>query len=173
MFFQALKKKVKVFLFDEMNGWRELKTSLEYSKSDKIWYLKLGNERIPAPENVMSLGIGNKLFVMRKGLNSYSFLNMKNKAVGTDPTEVPVPPSELYTQITKAAMRLERMKSTMERMLPIIFMAIGVITIGVFIAIVWSSTASSLQEISKNFAIAMEKLESVIAAKNQTSIPAR
>lgn len=171
MFFNMLKKKIICHVYDKINGWKEFKTNIEYDKNGKIWLLKIQNEKIPVPENVLNLSVNGRIFVVRKGLNSYSFLDLANP-ISLEPKEIEVPPTELYTQITKAAMRLERMKSTLEKILPIILMVIALVGVGIFIAVVWSSVANSLNEISKNFALAMEKLEKIVSS-NVTLIPAR
>lgn len=172
MFLDLFKKKVVCHLYDNISGWKEVKTSIKYSKNDKMWFLYLGKEKIPAPENIFNLAINGRLFLVRKGPNYYTFLDLNNPIDFKEIKEVDVPPSELYTQLVKATMRLERMKGMLEKFIPIIMVVIALIAVGIFIAIVWNSVAGSLSEISKNFATAMERLAEIEKAKNMT-VPVR
>jgi hypothetical protein len=87
-------------------------------------------------------------------------------AAGHEPRVYDITPSDLYTALVKAEMRRERMKSTMEKLLPIVMVVIAMIGIGIFLAIVWSTTANSMKEISVNFDSAMKALQNLTTEQN-------
>jgi hypothetical protein len=164
--FGQLKKKVKVVYMEEGEPATTFDTHIIYKKDEKKWYLKLKKEEIPCPENVFNFLYGNCLFVVRKGLNEYSFADMKKFISEGKIEEYTIPPHEFYTAILNAQLRAERMKTNLEKILPIAIMIITLIGVGVFIAIVWSTTGQNMAQISANFDSAMKVLQNLTMEQN-------
>lgn len=163
MFLDLLSKKVNVFFREKGElKFRKIKGKLKYDRKEKKWYLKFGNENLPAPENIYDYMFCDNIIVVRTGANTYQFLNPYTNDP-SEPDKYTIPPEDIYTATIKATMRLERMKGMLERFLPIIFVVIAAIGIAIFFVIIWSNVAQSLEKISENFAQAMKSLENVIA----------
>jgi hypothetical protein len=167
MVFDLFKKKVRVNLFlKETNNFVTLDGKIKYDKKDKMWFLQIKKEKIPVPQNIWDFVIDKNIYMIRTGTDQYAILNVKNIATGHEPQVYDITPSDLYTALVKAEMRRERMKSTMEKLLPIVMVVIAMIGIGIFLAIVWSTTANSMKEISMNFDSAMKTLQNLTMEQN-------
>jgi hypothetical protein len=166
--FDFFKKKVRVNLYlKETGNFILLNGAIKYDKKDKLWFLRVNKEKIPVPQNIWDFVIDKNLYLIRTGTDQYAILNIRNIASGHNPIVYNISPSDLYTALVKAEMRRERMKSSWERMLPIIMMVIALVGVGIFIAIVWSSTGNSLKDISVNFDSAMKILQNLTLEQNQ------
>lgn len=174
-FKSAFKKPIICHVYDKVSGWRKYKTCIEYDKRDKMWFLKLEHEKIPVGEYIFDLTFNGELIVKRTGPNTYEFLDIRELDKKQSIETLVVPPSELYSAMVKAQARFERMRGTMEKLLPIVMVSIVVIIIGIFIAIVWSSVGDNMVKISENFKVAMASLEEAMKYRNATAppIPAR
>lgn len=167
LFETAFKRPVNVFFYEKGRGWEKIKTTITYDKDNKKWFLKIKKDKIPCPENIFDLITCNTLILLRVGPNEYRFVNLKVLGERQEPEIYRIPPDELYEAIKRAEMRRERMKSFWERFMPIILLVIAFIAIGIFIAIVWSSTGEKITKISENFAEAMKVLQNITETQTQ------
>jgi hypothetical protein len=165
-----LSRKINIVLYEKNQPPQTLKGKLYYDKKIKTWYVAFGGENVPAPENVSRFIINNTLHLEKVGTNSYSYLDFnefiqRDKQLKTAKTDID--PAQIYSSIVKAQTRLERNKSALEKIIPIVMIIIALIGVGIFIAIVWSSTGQNMLEISKNFNEATKTLASLIEKQNQ------
>jgi hypothetical protein len=161
MFAPLFSKKYEIFLYEKNQGWKRLKGKLKYIKEEKAWELQFGGEKIPVGEDIFSYIFDkNKLIIRREGPNQYLIIN-PNTASPEGLEAKLVPPEEIAKALIRAVERRERLKGFWEKNLPIITMAIALIIIGVFIAIVWSTTGESMKTISTNFKGAMDVLQNI------------
>lgn len=186
--YNPFEKKLTIFVFD--NGWKKTKGKIKYEKSEKRYYIVFGKEKIPAPEDYNNYVFLDCLFIVRTKLSGYRLLkpttlqfqevtdNQGNKIavpiLGTDvdPSFAAfetreIEPSDIYGAILDAEMRKERMKTTLDKLLPVIMMVIALVGIGIFIAVVWSSVGGNLAEISKNLNEMSLRLENVTIKLNE------
>jgi hypothetical protein len=161
MFDSLFSKKYEIFLYEKNQGWKKFKGRLKYLIEEKAWELQFGGEKIPVGEDIFNYIFDkNKIIIRREGPNQYLIINPN--AVSPEGLEAKVvPPEEIAKQLIRAVERRERLKGFWDRNLPIITMATALIIIGIFIAIVWSSTGESMKTISANFKGAMDVLQNI------------
>ncbi len=160
IFSKLFSKKVTVNLYEKGFGWRKIKGKITYDRDIKKWFLEFEKERLPVTEKIFSSVFNNEIIVIRYGPNSYSILEIYPDK--KEPKEESYIKSEdIYEALTKAQLRYERLKSPIERFLPVVMIGIALIFVGIFIAIVWSSTGQQLNQISANFKDAMNVLQNI------------
>jgi hypothetical protein len=163
-------------LFEKNQGWRKIKATLTYLKDEQVWELRFGGERIPVGEDIFNyLFDKDKFIIWREGPNKYTFINpnlavaeefltgkpkTKKENVGI-PTAKGVEPEEIARALLRATERRERFKSFWEKNMPLLLMGVALVCVGIFIAIVWSSTGESFKTISANFKDAMQILNNI------------
>jgi len=161
MFGNLFHKKYTIFLYEKNQGWRKYKGILKYLKDENVWELHFGGEKIPVGEDIFNFIFDkDKLMIRREGPNRYLIINPNQVLAEGVPSRV-INPEDIARALTRAVERRERLKGFWEKNMPIVMMGIGLILVGIFIAIVWSSTANSLQEISQNFKEAMLVLNNI------------
>jgi len=161
MFNSLFSKKYDIFLYEKNQGWKRFKGKLKYLKEDKAWELQFGGEKIPVGEDIFNYIFDkNKLMIRRESPNQYLIINPNTASPQGLEAKV-VPPEEIAKALVRAVERRERLKGFWEKNLPIITMAVALIIIGIFIAIVWSTTGESMKTISANFKSAMDVLQNV------------
>lgn len=196
--FDPFKKKMTVYLYDK--NWYKLNGILRYDRNDKRFYIIFGKEKLPVTDEILNSIICDTLFIVRKGLNDYVILEphlveFVKQTVEKDGkmTEVIVPvfdkvtnpelisfttkeidPATIYGALLDAELRKERQKSNFERLLPILMMCIALVAVGIFIAIVWGQTSSSLERIAVNLNEMAGKLENAtLILKHGQTLPSR
>lgn len=161
MFAPLFSKKYEIFLYEKNQGWKKFKGRLKYFKEEKAWELQFGGERIPVGEDIFNYIFDkNKIMIRREGPNQYLIINPNTASPQGLEAKI-VPPEEIARALVRAVERRERLKGFWDKNLPIITMAIALIIVGIFIAIVWSSTGESMKTISANFKDAMNVLQNV------------
>jgi len=161
MFGSLFKKKLRILLYEKNIGWQELKGTLSYKKDRKEWMLEFAGEKLPAPKNIFELICKNTLIVRREAPDKYIFLNPNVVSKEGKMEEYEIPPEEIVRAFIRAEERRLRMASFWERNIALIVSFIVIIIVGIFIAIVWSSTGDSIREISQNFKDAMLVLNNI------------
>jgi len=155
------RKKYTIFLHEKNQGWKRYKGSLKYLKDEKAWELHFGGEKIPVGEDIFNFIFDkDKLMIYREGPNQYLIINPNATSPKGLEAKI-IPPEEIAKSLIRAVERRERLKGFWDRNLPIVTMAMALIIIGVFIAIVWSSTGESMKTISANFKDAMAILQNI------------
>jgi hypothetical protein len=157
------KKKIRVMLYEKNIGWRDLKGTLKYNKDTKEWMLHFAGEKLPAPKNIFDLVWNETVFIVREQPDKYTFLkpkiDFKTGEVTAD--EYTIPPEEIARAFIRAEERRLRTLGFWEKNLPIITAFFVVIMVGIFIAIIWSTTGESMKTISANFKGAMDVLQNI------------
>lgn len=169
MTWNPFSRKVTVVMHEYGKTPEQINGSISYDKKTKEWFLKVGKEKIPVPENIYSYIIGNTLHIIRKGVNTYDIVDFKNMATMGEPATYRITPSDIYTSMIKAQARYERMKSSLERFIPIIFMVIAAIGIAIFFNIMWSSVGQNIEKMSENFRVAMDNLNNITKTQLEIS----
>ena len=161
MFENLFRKKYEIFLFEKNQGWRKVNGSLVYLKDENAWELRFAGERLPVKEDIFNYIFDkNKLMIRREGPNQYLIINPNEITKQSLPSRL-INPEDIARALIRAVERRERLKGFWEKNMPIIMMGIGLILVGIFIAIVWSSTGGSIKEISENFKEAMYVLNNI------------
>ena len=155
------KKSLKVLVF-ETNEIKQYKGKLFWDKSKKKWFLTFGKEKIPAQETILDKILNNTIIVVREALDKYKIYNPKEffeKKEERKPIEID--PSDIQEEMIKAEIRRQRIRTALQNLLPIIMMVIGLIGIGIFIAIVWSSTGENIAKIASKLDSTMAKWQNI------------
>jgi hypothetical protein len=161
MFGNLFRKKYEIFLFEKNQGWKKVKGSLVYLKDENAWELRFGGERLPVKEDIFNYIFDkNKLMIRREGPNQYLIVNPNEITKQGLPSRL-INPEDIARALIRAVERRERLKGFWEKNMPIIMMGIGLILVGIFIAIVWSSTGNNMLQISQNFKEAMYVLNNI------------
>lgn len=168
--FERVLRKFKAFVFypDKKVFLRDAK--LIYDKNSKQHFIKIKEDKIPAPENIYDYVVNDYIFIRREGTSTYRFLKPKPDAEKEEinfESGYLVTPEQFYEELARMHARLERMKGWLTKFMPLILVAIIAIVIGVFISIVWSSTGSNLEKISANFDEAMKILQNITLEQNK------
>ncbi|MEM2900640.1 MAG: hypothetical protein QXT63_07595 [Thermoplasmata archaeon] len=169
MTWNPFSRKVLVVMHEYGKMPEQIKGNIVYDRKTKEWFLKIGKEKIPAPENIYSYVICGAIHIVRKGTNTYDILDFKNLASTGEPANYRITPSDIYASMIKSQIRYERMKSGIERFIPIVFVVIAAIGIAVFFNILWSSIGQNIEKTSENFRIAMDNLNNITQTQLEIS----